>query len=217
MNVKVEVTLMGWLGELFSGYSGPNVVIQGTRFTPEQYGTAAVMWSADSSQGVVKAILHLGENRPGADTIYTRAAANLSVAQLPVIPLHIATYAYALLQLPGASTLMVQEFRKGMVNSLRRCYSQTRAEVSMDLFQYYLKLFLEELDSARRSALESSPISAAVSDFICKGLSELDVYPARPLLRIDGIDREAITLVVATSIVGQFKAYDEMNLHIAPG
>ncbi len=205
---------MGWFQELFTP-AGPCILWEGTRFTPEKFGMAAAMWSADSSQAVVKSILEAGKERPGADTVYTRAGANLRVTQLPIIPLHIATYGFALLQLPGVSLEIVQDFRKGIVSAVKSGPVDGAHEVLLSLLSQYGTFLQQETTDAADDSLESSPAATAACDFICKGLSELRAYGEKPPLQIDPMDRTLITLIIATSIAAQFRAIEQVNPRIA--
>lgn len=80
----------------------------------------------------------------------------------------------------------------------------------------YGRLLLKETESARGGTLEICPTAAAVCEFICKGLADLEVYRDRPPLIVEPLDRMAINLIVAAGTAAQFKAFADLKLHIAP-
>lgn len=206
---------MGFFSSIFGGYSGPRIMFHGTRFTPEQFGKAAVVWSTDSSQGVVRSIISLGESSETPDSIYTRMAENLAVSQIQVMPLNVTLYAHALLQSKGATPEMARGFRAGMESTfLNGPFKGEAPRAMIGLFDIYGRLLLRELENPGN--IMSSPVSDAVTNFLCEGMSNLDRYKNRPGLEISTFQRNAISLIVTSCIAAQFKAFTEMNFHVVP-
>lgn len=206
---------MGFWRSMFGSYSGPHIMFHGARFTPEQFGKAAVIWSADSSQDVVNSILGLRETSEASDSIYSRIAENLGVTQIQVMPLSVALYANALLKVQGTTREVARDFRVGVDAAFANGpYSASVSKAMIGLFEIYGPLLLRELDPTQ--TLMHSPVSDAVTNFICEGLSKLDTYKARPALQISTFEKNAISLMVTTCIAAQFKAFAQMNLHVVP-
>ena len=176
------------------------------------------MWSIDHSQDLVTDILKLGKNRSGKDTIYTRAATNLAVAQLPATALYMVIYALSFTQLPGITTPVNLQVGKGMIETLGSGpFSKDEVEVRRTLWGILYTSLSQELISARENALESSPTADAVFETIFRGLSDLEIYKTSPKLAIPEADRVAITHAIDARINATFEAFAKMEFKIVTG
>lgn len=206
---------MGFFSSIFGGYSEPHIMFHGTRFTPEGFGKAAVVWSTDSSQGVVRSIISLGESSEAPDSIYTRMAENLAVSQIQIMPLDVALYAYALLHSKGTTQEIARGFRAGMESTFINGPFKGEAQKAMIiLVAIYGGLLAREPENS--GFIMSSAVSDAVTNILCEGMSRLDKYKNRPALEVSTFQRNAISLIVTTCIANQLKVFAEMNFHVVP-
>ena len=213
---------MGWFDNLLGAEKPSSVIVMdGKKFTPTQYGCAAVHWATDHSIASVKRIIEIGVNQSRSDdSIFSRIADQPNFAQLHVISLKVATYLIGAMYLSGMTKDALIEIQAGISETLASYKRDPVAGSAMkDLTQLYAKELHTELSNPVEDIglnIEGGPTSKLFIKLLTEVYSRVALARNFQPVAIPGMHEVQLNFLIISEVLGQLKAFEELKLSFIP-